>query len=166
MRPESNPISDEALALIKEKCRLRRQYSQNKDPAVKMCINQLQKQVKDELKVELLISLENFCSSISLETNSNESWRKLKNFLKPKGQHDYPTSHHANKVTKTNADKAQVFAESIERHFDSNNFQEANKFIEDNYRYFYPPKDPDDTDLMWEMNMSLWTTLMPKLTLS
>ena len=31
MRPESNPISDEILALIKEKHRLRRQYSQNKD---------------------------------------------------------------------------------------------------------------------------------------
>ena len=46
MRPESNPISNETLALIKEKRRLRRQYSQMKDPAVKTRINQLQKQVK------------------------------------------------------------------------------------------------------------------------
>ena len=44
MRPESNPISNETLALIKEKRRLRRQYSQMKDPAVKTRINQLQKQ--------------------------------------------------------------------------------------------------------------------------
>ena len=36
VRPESNPISDETLALIKEKSRLMRQYSQNKDPAVKI----------------------------------------------------------------------------------------------------------------------------------
>ena len=35
VRPESNPISDETLALIKEKCRLRRQYSPKKDPAIK-----------------------------------------------------------------------------------------------------------------------------------
>ena len=35
VRPESNPISDETLALIKEKHRLRRQYSQKKDPAIK-----------------------------------------------------------------------------------------------------------------------------------
>ena len=35
VRPESNSISNETLALIKEKCRLRRQYSQTKDPAVK-----------------------------------------------------------------------------------------------------------------------------------
>ena len=35
MRPESNPISNETLALIKEKRKLRRQYSQMKDPAVK-----------------------------------------------------------------------------------------------------------------------------------
>ena len=35
VRSESNPISNETLALIKEKRRLRRQYSQIKDPAVK-----------------------------------------------------------------------------------------------------------------------------------
>ena len=71
--------------------------------------------------------------------------------FKPKGQRDYPTLHHATKVAKTNADKAQLFAESVERHFgiesehfDSNHFNEVNKFIEDNYQYFYPPEDPDD----------------------
>ena len=122
-----------------------------KDPAVKTRINQLQKQVKDDLRVESQASWEKFCNSISLETDSNESWRKIKNFLKPKGQRDYPTLQHANKVAKTNADKAQLFAESVERHFgiesdhfDSNHFNEVNKFIEDNYQYFYPPKDPDD----------------------
>ena len=40
VRPESNPILNETLALIKEKRRLRRQYSQKKDPAVKTRINQ------------------------------------------------------------------------------------------------------------------------------
>ena len=151
MRSESNPISDETIALIKEKRRLRRHYSQNNDPAVKTRVNQLQKQVREELKIESLVSLEKFCNSVSLETNSNESWRKIKNFLKPRGQRDYPTLHHANKVAKTNADKAQLFAESVERHFgiesdyfDLNHFDEVNKFIEDNHRYFYPPEDPDD----------------------
>ena len=55
------------------------------------------------------------------------------------------------KTAKTNADKAQLFAESVERHFsiqsnnfDSNHFDEVNQFIEDNYKYFYPTKDPDD----------------------
>ena len=151
VRPESNPISNETLALIKEKRRLRRQYSQKKDPATKTRMNQLQKQVKEELKIESLVSWEKFCDSISLETNPTESWRKIKNFLKPKGQRDYPTLHHANKVAKTNADKAQLFAKSGERHFgiesdhfDSNHFDDVNKFIEDNHRYFYPPEDPDD----------------------
>ena len=104
-----------------------------------------------ELKVESLVSWEKFCSSINIENNSNESWRKIKNFLEPKGQRDYPALHHTNKVTKTNADKAQLFAESVERHFgiesdhfDSNHFDEVNKFIEDNHRHFYPPEDPDD----------------------
>ena len=137
--------------LIKEKRRLRRQYSQKKDPAVRKRINQLQKQVKEELKLESPLSWEKFCNSISLETNSNESWRKIKNFFKPKGQHDYPTLHHASKVAKTSIDKAQFFAKSVERHFgiesdhfDLNHFNEVNKFIDDNHRYFYPPEDPDD----------------------
>ena len=58
---------------------------------------------------------------------------------------------HDNKVSKTNADKAQIIAESVERHFgvesnhfNSNHFNEVKKFIEDNYRYFCPPEDPDD----------------------
>ena len=151
VQPESNPISDETKALIKEKRRLRRQYSQKKDPATKTGINQLQKQVKEELRIESLVSWEKFCNSVSLENNANKSWGKIKNFLKPKGQCEYPALHHANKVAKTNADKAQLFAESVERHFgiesihfDSNHFDEVNKFVEDNHRYFYPPEDPND----------------------
>ena len=45
----------------------------------------------------------------------------------------------------------QFFAESVEGHFgiesdhfDPNHFDEVNKFIEDNHRYFYPPENPDD----------------------
>ena len=55
------------------------------------------------------------------------------------------------KTTKINADKAQLFAESVERqfgiqsdNFDSKHFEEVNQFIEDNYEYFYPPEDPAD----------------------
>ena len=129
---------------------LRRQYSQNKDPAAKTPINQLEKQVKEELRVETQASWEKFCNPTSLETDSSESWRKIENFLKPKGQRDYPTLRHDDKAAKTNADKAQLFAESVERHFgieskhfDSNRFNEVSKFTEDNHRYFYPPKDPN-----------------------
>ena len=55
------------------------------------------------------------------------------------------------KAAKNNADKAQLFAESIERHFgiqsnnfDSKQFDEVNQYIEDKYEYFYPPENPDD----------------------
>ena len=144
-------ISEETLVLIKEKRRLRRQYSQIKDPAVKTRINQLQKQIKEHLRVELQASWEKFCTSISLDSDSSESWRKIKNFLKPKGQRDYPTLRHDDKVSKVKADKVQLFAELVERHFgiesthfNSNHFNEVNKFIEDNHKYFCPPEDPDD----------------------
>ena len=120
-----------------------RQCSHNKDPAVKTRINQLQKQVKDELRVETQASWEKICNSISLETDPSESWRKIMNFLKPKGQRDYPALCQADKVESTNTDKAQLFAESVERpfgieseHFDSNYFNNVNQFIEDNHRYF------------------------------
>ena len=71
----------------------------------------MQKQVKDELRQEkfwnsISLETEKFWNSISLETDSSESWRKIKNFLKPKGQCDYPTLRHDDKVAKTNADKA------------------------------------------------------------
>ena len=72
-------------------------------------------------------------------------------FSQAKGQRDYPTLRHDDKVPKTNTAKAQLFAESVERHFgtesehfNSNHFSEVSQFIEDNHRYFYPSEDPDD----------------------
>ena len=137
--------------LIKEKRRLSWQYSRAHDPLVKTHINQLQKEIKDNLRIESQASWEKFCNDISLETNHTESWRKIKNFLKPKGQRDYPALRLDAKTAKTNADKVQLFAESVERHFgiqsdnfDSKHFDEVNQFIEDNCVYFYPPEDPDD----------------------
>ena len=134
----------------KEKLRLRRHYSRAHDPLVKTRINQLQKEIKDNLRIESQAILEKFCNDISSETNHTESWRKIKNFLKPKGQHDYPALHLDAKTAKTNADKAQLFAETVERHFgiqidnfDSKHLDEVNQFIEDHYKYFYPPEDPD-----------------------
>ena len=51
-RPESQPVPEESLALIKEKHRLRRQYSQAHDPLIKTRINHLQKEIKDNLRIE------------------------------------------------------------------------------------------------------------------
>ena len=82
VRPESNPTSDETLAQIKEKRRLRIQYSQKKDPAIKTCIIQLQKQ---EHKVESLVSWEKFCNSNSLETNTDEVLAQNKELPQVKG---------------------------------------------------------------------------------
>ena len=162
VRPESNPISDETKALIKEKRRLRRQYSQKKDPATKTRINQLQKQVKEGLRLESLVSWEKFCNSVSLENNANESWRKIKNFLKPKGQSDYPALHHASKVAKTNADKAQLFAESVERyfgiesiHFDSITLMRSTHLLRIIIGISILLRTQMTTDLMWEMSTSL-----------
>ena len=149
--PESQPVSEESLAQIKGKRRHRRQYSQAHDPLVKTHINQLQKEIKDNIRIEPQASWETFWNDISLETNDTEPWRKIKNFLKPKGQGEYPALRRDAKTSKTNADMAQLFAESFERHFgiqsdnfDLNHFDEVNQFIEDNYECFYPPEDPDD----------------------
>ena len=144
--PESQLVSEESLLLIKEKCRLRRQYSQAHDPLVKTCINQLQKETKDNPRIESHSSWEKFCNDISLETYHTESWHKIKRPPQTKK----PARLDA-KTTKTNTDKAQLFAESVERHFgiqsdnfDWNHFNESNQFVEDNYEYFYPSEDPND----------------------
>ena len=64
-RPESRPVSEESLALIKEKCRLKRQDSQAHDPLVKTHINQLQKEIKDNLRIESRASWEKYCNDTS-----------------------------------------------------------------------------------------------------
>ena len=167
-RPEGQPVSDETLALIKEKRRLTWQWSQAHDPLVKTRINQLQKEIKDNLKIESQAGWEKFCNDISLETNHTESWGKIKNFLKPKGQRDYPALRLDAKTAKTNADKAQLFAKSVERHFGiqsgnfySNHFDEVNQFIEDNYQYFYLPEDPDDYRSDMDDNHDLVADIKP-----
>ena len=50
--PESQPVLEESHVLIREKRRLMRQYSQAHDPLVKTHINQLQKEIKDNLRIE------------------------------------------------------------------------------------------------------------------
>ena len=84
------------------------------------------------------------CNDISLETHHTESWCKIKNFLKPKRQRDYPALRLDAKIAKTNADKVQLFAELVERHFgiqsdnfDSSHFDEVNQFIKDSYEYIF-----------------------------
>ena len=123
-----------------ERRRLRRQFSQVHDPFVKTRINQLQKEIKDNIRIESQAVWEKFCNSFSLEANHTEPWRGIKNFLRPKGECDYPALRLDAKIAKTNADKGQLFAESVKRHFgihsdnfDSKHFYEINQFIEDNY---------------------------------
>ena len=135
-------------------------------PFGKTRINQLQKEIKDNLRIESQASWEKFCNDISLETNHTESWRKIKNFLKPKVQRDYPALRLDAKTAKTNGDKAQLFAESVERHFgiqsdnfDSKHFDEVNQFIENNYVYFYRHEDPMITERTWMMITILWPIL-------
>ena len=112
-----SPISQAILDLIKEKRRLRGLYNNTQDPNIKSTINKLQKEIKTKINQESTISWEKFCNSISLESDPKKSWRKITNFLKPKGPRSYPTLKLGNKTAKTNPEKAQLFAESVERNF-------------------------------------------------
>ena len=82
------------------------------------------------------------------------------------GQRDYPALRLDAKTAKTNADKAQLFAESVERHFgiqsnnfDSKHFDEVNQFIEVIMNIFILLKTPMITDRTWTMIMILWLML-------
>ena len=176
VRPDSNPISNETLALIKEKSKLRRQYFQMKDPAVKTSINQLQKQVKDDLRVESQASWKKFCNSISLETDSNESWClgvKSEAFLSrrvsaiillcstlTKLPRPTPTKHNSllNLSKGTLASRATILIRTTSTRSTNSSRITISIFILLRTRM--------TTGLTWEMSTSLWLMLMPKHSLS
>ena len=140
-----SPISKAILDLIKEKRRLRRLYNNTQDPNIKSIVNRLQKEIRIKINQESTISWEKFCNSISLESDPKKSWRKITNFLTSKGPRSYPTLKLGNKIAKTNSEKAQLFAESVERNFGieshlfrKSHFDRINKFVEAHSYHFTP----------------------------
>ena len=116
-----------------------------------------------KINQESTVSWEKFCNSISLESDPKQLWCKITNFLKPKGPRSYPTLKLGNKIAKTNPEKAQPFAESVERNFGieshlfrKSHFDRINKFVEA-HSYHFTPLDSlsdnttdidDDSDLV------------------
>ena len=88
----------------------------------------------------MTITWEKFCNSICLESGSKESLRNITDFLKH--PRSYPTLKLTNKTVKANPEKAQLFAESVERNFDieSHLFSKSHflKFVEDHSNHFTP----------------------------
>ena len=160
-----SPISEAILDLIKEKRRLRWLYSNTQGPNTKSTINKLQKEIRTKINQESTISWEKICNSISLESDPKKSWRKLTNFLKPKGPHSYPTLKLGNRLPKL----TQLFAESVERNFGieshlfrKSHFDRINKFVEaHSYHFIITPLDSlhdnitatdDDSDLVADVD--------------
>ena len=162
-----SPISQAILDFIKEKRRLSRLHNSTQDPNTKSTISKFQKEIRTKINQESTISWEKFCNSISLESDPKQSWRKITNFLKPKGPGSYPTLKLGNKTAKTNSEKAQLFAESVERNFGIENhlfrkshFDRINKFVEA-HSYHFTPLDSlndittdtdDDSDLVADVD--------------
>ena len=162
-----SPISQAILDLIKENRRLRQVYNNTQNPNTKSTINKLQKEIRTKINQESTISWQKFCNSISLESDPKQSWHKVTNFLKPKGPCSYPTLKLGNKTAKTNPEKAQLFAESIERNFGieshlfrKSHFDHINNFIEA-HSYHFTPLDSlndntadtdDDSDLVADVD--------------
>ena len=53
--------------------------------------SQTRHEIRTKINQESIITWEKFYNSISLETDPKKSWRKITNFLKPKGPRNYPT---------------------------------------------------------------------------
>ena len=153
-------ISQAILDLIKEKHSLRRLYNNTQDPNTKSTINKLQKEIRTKINQESTISWEKFCNCISLESDPKKSWRKITNFLEPKGPRSYPTLKLGNKTAKTNPEKAQLFAENPPVLFSKSQFDRINKFVEA-HSYHFTPLDSlhdnitdtdDDSDLVADVD--------------
>ena len=99
----------------------------------------------------------------------------ITNFLKPKGPCSYPTLKLGNKTAKTNPEKAQHFAESVERNFgiESHLFRKShfdciNKFVEAHSHHFTPPDSihdsttdtDDDSDLVADVDPDTLTCIV------
>ena len=140
-----SPISQAILDLIKEKRRLRRLYSNTQDPNIKSTINKLQKEIRTKIYQASIISWEKFCNSSSLESDPKNSWRIITHSLKPKDHFSYLTLKIDNKTVKTNPEKAQLFAKSVERNFGieshvfrKSHFDRIDKFAEAHLYHFTP----------------------------
>ena len=139
-----SPISQAIPDLIKEKRRLRRLYNNTQDPYTKSTINKLQKEMRTKINQESTISWEKFCNFISLESDpKNHGVRQqISSNLRPRS---YPTLKLGNKTARTDPEKAQLFAESVERNFgiESHLFRKShsdgvNKFVEAHPYHFIP----------------------------
>ena len=109
--------------------------------------------IRTKINQESTISWEKFCNSISLESDKKKSWRKITNFLKPKGPRRYPTFKLGNTTAKTNPVKVQLSAESVKRNFGieshllrKSHFDRINKFVEAHSYHFTPLDNVTDTD--------------------
>ena len=113
--------------LITEKRKLRRQHAKQKLPSTNSSVNKLQKEINQKLNKEANTRWEKFCNSVSLEKDPAKSWCRIKNFLQQKTQKTYPTLTLDNNTAKINADKAELFAESVKRQFgiECNNFDDT-----------------------------------------
>ena len=160
-------VSQAILDLIKEKRRLRRLYNNTQDPNIISTTNKLQKEIRTKINQESTVSWAKFCNSISIESDPKKSWRKIINLLKPKGPRSYLALKLGNETAKPNPEKAQLFAESVERNFgiDSHlsrksHFHQINKFVEAHSHHFTPldslhdnVTDTDDnSDLVADVN--------------
>ena len=103
----------------------------------------MQKEIRTKINQESNISWGKFCNSISLESDPKQSWRKITNFLKPKSPRSYPTLKLGNKTAKANPEKAQLFAERVERNFGieshlfrKSHFDRINTFVEAHSYHF------------------------------
>ena len=146
---------------------LRWLYNNTQDPNIKSTIDKLQKEIRTKINLESTISWEKFSNSISLKSDPKKSWHKITNFLKPTGPHSYPTLKLGNKTAKTNPEKAQFFAESVERNFGieshlcrKSQFDRINEFVEA-HSYHFTPLDSihdsttdtdDDSDLVADVD--------------
>ena len=127
----------------------------------------MQKEIRTKIDQESSISWGKYCNSISLQSDPKKSWCKITNFLKLKGPRSYPMLKLGNKSAKTNPEKAQLFAESVERNFgieshlfSKSKFDRINKFVEAHSYHFTPfnslhdniADTDDDSDLVADVD--------------
>lgn len=107
----SRNLPEDILQLIKRKNRTRRRYQRRKDPTIRAELNALQRELAARLGAVTDDSVDDYIAEA--ESHPNSAWKVVRS-LRNRQPH-LPALKHDGQSFSIDADKAEIFAESIEK---------------------------------------------------
>lgn len=118
----TNPWHSVVNSLVASKRILRRQWQSNRCPSIKRELTATTRNLRKALSRSRQLEMHNFTANLSpMESNETSLWKAAKNFIQPTNTNP-PIRKPSGDWAKTNADKAEIFADHLESVFKPNSF--------------------------------------------